>query len=76
MLPGKHSTERTMGEPKLNILDSDRLEEVAVVALWSQTHNYCYTDGTHNHNNYKVQRGTINGSVGFRVFPPESRAKK
>lgn len=57
VLPGKYSTERTMGKTKLNISDTDRLEEIAVVSLWFDAREYCYTDGIHNHNNYKVQRG-------------------
>lgn len=54
MLPGLFSTERTMGEPKITINEADRLDELAVVSLWSDKHKYCYTDGTHNNNNYKV----------------------
>jgi len=59
------------------LADSDRLDRVAVRAVYYQ--NNCYTDGAYNARDYLVEIGVVTSSDGssydaFRVHPPRSAA--
>ena len=74
VLPGK-STER---DPDGKILDEDQIGNLGIVSLFYQ--NACYTDGRYNHNNFKVEKGTVKDKAGklafdaYKCYAPTSKA--
>jgi len=61
------------------IVAADRIQNLALVALYYQ--NGCYTDGRYNHNNYLVERGTVAAAIGgsgtfaaYRIHEPQNKA--
>ena len=79
-LPGL-STENAKGYNCTgNIVDEDKIGNIALVALFYQ--NGCYTDGQYNHRNYKVEKGIVSDNKNefsfdaYRIYEPANKAAK
>lgn len=74
VLPGK--TPARGNEGKIN--KEDQIGRLGLVSLYYQ--NACYTSGTYNHNNFKVEQGKVKmGKLQFdayKISEPQHKAKK
>ncbi len=62
-----------------DFMTDETIGDLGLAALFYQ--NGCYTTGTYNHNDFKVEKGIISDSQnqrfdGYRIYPPSHKATK
>jgi hypothetical protein len=72
------SGERHKKQRNPDIAEADRIGDFGILSLWYQ--NAAYTDGKFNHNDFRVEAGTVQADgfsfPAYRVHPPARKASK